>query len=78
MKDLKNLEKNIDFTTGNLKTFPKCEACLYDKQPIKKFPNNQTKRTSQLLEFIHSDLVGPLPNSLGGSRYFITFIDDLS
>ena len=78
MKDLKDLEKDIDFTIGNLKTFSKCEACLYGKKFRKKFPNNQIKRASQLLELIHSDLVGPLPNSLGGSRYFITFIDDLS
>ena len=78
MKDIKDLEKDIDFTAGNLKTFPKCEACLYGKQSKKKFPNNQTRKASQLLELIHSDLVGHVPNSLGGSRYFITFIDDLS
>ena len=78
MKDLKDLEKNIDFTIGNLKNIPKCEACLYGKQSRKKFPNNQAKKALQLLELIHSDLVGPLPNSLGGSTHFITFIDDLS
>ena len=78
MKDLKDLEKDIDFTIGNLKTLSKCEACLYGKQFRKKFRNNQAKRALQLLELIHSDLVGPLPNSLGGSRYFVTFIDDLS
>ena len=77
MKDLKDLE-DIDFTIGNLKTFPKCEVCLYGKQSKKKFSNNQAKRASQLFELIPFDLVGPLPNSLGGSRYFITFIDDLS
>ena len=70
MKDLKDMEKDIDFT-GNLKTFPKCEACLYGKQSRKKFPNNQAKKALQLLELIHSDLKGPLLNSLGGSKYMI-------
>ena len=31
------------------------------------------------LELVHIDLWGPSPlTSLGGSRYYITFIDDLS
>ena len=77
MKDLKDLEKDIDFTTGNLKTFSKCEDCLYGKHSRKKFPINQVKRALQLLKLTHSDLIRPLPNSLEGSRYFITFIDDL-
>ena len=31
-----------------------------------------------VLDLIHSDLCGPMPKSLGGSQYFMTFIDDHS
>ena len=31
-----------------------------------------------VLDLIHSDLCGPMPKSLGGAQYFVTFIDDHS
>ena len=56
-----------------------CEGCIYGKghrNPIRK---KSESRTSQLLEIIHSDVNGPIePISYGGSRYFVTFIDDFS
>ncbi len=38
-----------------------------------------TSRSTAVLDLVHSDVLGPanVP-SLGGSRYFITFIDDYS
>jgi hypothetical protein len=34
-------------------------------------------RSSNVLEVVHSDVCGPFDvNSLGGNRYFITFVDD--
>ena len=46
-----------------------CEACQLGKQHRLPFPNN--------LDLIHSDVWGPAQNvSLGGSRYFVSFIDD--
>ena len=39
----------------------------------------QATRASEILEIVHSDVCGPMQeNSLGGSRYFVTFIDDKS
>ena len=36
-------------------------------------------RSSSVLELVHSDVCGPMKaESLGGARYFITFIDDYS
>ena len=47
----------------------------WSKQPFK----NEGSRATSLLELIHSDLCGPMENqSLGGARYFLTFIDDFS
>lgn len=39
----------------------------------------QARRATQALEIVHSDLCGPMQTaSLGGSRYFLLFIDDYS
>lgn len=36
-------------------------------------------RSNELLQIIHSDVCGPVnKNSIGGSRFFVTFIDDYS
>jgi hypothetical protein len=35
--------------------------------------------TTERLELVHSDVCGPVtPLSLGGNKYFVTFIDDFS
>lgn len=53
-----------------------CTTCLEGKQTRKPFKNVGT-RASQPLQLIHTDLCGPMEHvSLGGMRYFITFIDD--
>ena len=49
----------------------KCKTCMVT--------TIHTKRTTDLLEVIHSYICGPFNvKSLGGARYFITFIDDFS
>jgi transposase InsO family protein len=41
------------------------------------FPKQSTKKTSRPLELTHSDLCGPVNfDSIGGSRYILTFTDD--
>lgn len=56
----------------------KCEVCLKGKQTRKPFTHTGT-RAKGLLELIHSDLCGPMEkSSLGGAKYFLTFIDDFS
>lgn len=45
------------------------------RQPFK----NTGTRASELLQLIHSDLCGPMEtSSIGGARYYVTFIDDYS
>jgi hypothetical protein len=55
-----------------------CVPCLQGKHHRGPFPKDG-KRAVNLLDLIHSDLCGPMENdSLGGSRYFLTLIDDHS
>lgn len=55
-----------------------CDVCLKGKQSRLPFKTSNSK-TTQLLELIHSDVCGPLSvESYGGSKYFVTFMDDFS
>ena len=59
--------------------FDMCESCILGKR--KKVSFLKTGRTLKVekLELVHTDLWGSSPvASLGGSRYYITFIDDSS
>ena len=55
-----------------------CTSCQLGKQPALSFNNNESISNS-IFELIHSDVWGPfLVASIGGSRYFVIFIDDYS
>ena len=46
------------------------------RKPFKSVGEIRSKRKLQL---IHSDVCGPMPtDSIGGNKYFVTFIDDFS
>jgi transposase InsO family protein len=56
-----------------------CEECVQAKQPKSSFSKDAERRTKDLLEVVYSDVCGPLQvNSLGGNKYFVTFIDNHS
>ena len=56
-----------------------CEACVQGKMHHKSFPKKSQSRATKILELVHSDLCGPMQvNSIGGSRYVLTFTDDYS
>ena len=56
-----------------------CEGCVYGKQSRPSFPVGNSMRAAACLDLIHADLCGPMSvNSIGGSRYFLLFIDDYS
>ena len=43
------------------------------------FPESKAKHAKELLGIVHIDLCGPMNvSSIGGSHYFISFIDDFS
>ena len=54
-----------------------CNACAKGKSSIRKFPSSNNKRHDTLFGLVHSDVGGKItPKSLGGSEYFVIFIDD--
>ena len=77
-KGLQILEKKslIPFAKGTPLNF--CDYCLFGKQHRVSFRRSSTRKTN-VLDFVYSDVCGPIEvESLGGNRYFVTFIDDAS
>jgi hypothetical protein len=70
---------------GMVKGFPEhglevdfCEYCIYGKQSRVRFPSGAT-RENEILELVHSDVFCSVTMpSLGGSLYYVSFIDDFS
>ena len=59
--------------------FDMCESCLLGKQKKVSFLKTSKTPKAEKLELVHIDLWEPSPvTSLGGSRYYITFINDSS
>ena len=59
--------------------FDMCESCMMGKQKKLSFLTGGRKLKATKLDLVHINLWGPSPvASLGGSRYYITFIDDYS
>ncbi|KAI5317616.1 hypothetical protein L3X38_037323 [Prunus dulcis] len=54
-----------------------CSCCATGKGHREPFDKEKVWRASQPLELIHSGICGPMQTiTLGGNRYFLTFIDD--
>ena len=54
-----------------------CSGCVAGKMHRKPFPAVGEIRSSQKLRLVHSDVCGPMhTESIGGAKYFLTFIDD--
>jgi transposase InsO family protein len=57
---------------------PPCESCILGKHKRTSFPQS-SNQAKQHLELVYTDLCGPMKTeSIGGSFYFLTFIDDFS
>ncbi|KAH9648400.1 retrovirus-related pol polyprotein from transposon TNT 1-94-like protein [Citrus sinensis] len=55
-----------------------CEHCVVGKKTRVKF-GTANHDTREILEYVHSDVWGPTKTaSIGGSHYFVTFVDDFS
>ncbi|CAN1245512.1 Retrovirus-related Pol polyprotein from transposon TNT 1-94 [Linum grandiflorum] len=56
----------------------RCVDCLAGKQNRVAFKSSPPSRAKNVLDLVHSDLCEADSKSLGGARYFATFIDDHS
>jgi hypothetical protein len=55
-----------------------CKGCTLGKNIKKPFPGSNN-RSKEILDLIHSDVCGSMPmKSLGGSSYYVIFIDEFS
>lgn len=81
-RDLKNMKKNQlvhGLKFKDCEKLSECEICISEKQTCTPFPKGSDDRTSDLLEIVHTDVCGPMKvQSVGGKKYFVTFIDDKS
>lgn len=77
MKRLRSMVTGLDFKNERTSTTP-CVPCIEGKH--QRFPfKSKGSRATKVLDLVHSDLCGPMENvSIGGSKYFLTFIDDAS
>ena len=56
--------------------YASCEGCALGKMHRDELPSNPDRRKRDLLELVHTDVYGPMQTrSLGGSYYFLLFID---
>ena len=56
-----------------------CEGCVEGKMHRQPFKPVGEIRSIRKLQLVHSDVCGPMSTeSIGGRKYFVTFIDDYS
>lgn len=56
-----------------------CSECITNKQSINSFVDFVPSKSKNPLEIIYSDVCGPFElNSIGGNKYFVTFINDFT
>ncbi|GJU93249.1 retrotransposon protein, putative, ty1-copia subclass [Tanacetum coccineum] len=77
-KHIEKLQHDRFLKSTDDESFDQCVSCLSGKMTRKPFPY-RTKRATDLLGIIHTDVCGPLRYvSRQGASYFITFTDDYS
>ena len=70
-----SLDKALELPPTVTATDNECEICLRAK--FKQVYNWQrVPRSATPFELVHSDLCGPFPSSVGGSIYYLLYIDD--
>ena len=75
LKKVHKLVQGMDLIEANEL---QCDACSEGKQS-RNPTTTVSKESAKVLELVHSDVCGPIrPTTLGGNRYFVTFLDDFS
>ena len=74
---MERLTRNGILDSLDFSDFQTCVDCVKGK--LTRARKKGATRSEGLLEIIHTDICGPFtPSTLGGYKYFITFIDDFS
>ncbi|GJV79179.1 retrotransposon protein, putative, ty1-copia subclass [Tanacetum coccineum] len=77
-KRIKKLQHDGLLKSTDSESFDQCVSCLSGKMTRKPFPH-QTKRATDLLRLIHTNVCGSLRHlTRQGASYFITFTDGFS
>jgi transposase InsO family protein len=79
-------ERLVKLSRGIGKGIPKirrgppveCEACTRGKSHRKNIGTEPLIRAQAPLQRIHADLAGPIAESIGGTKYYFTIVDDYS
>ena len=74
----KGVVRGIKLSNNSMKSV--CGDCVTGKAHRCNIPKlRSSPRSANMLDLVHSDVCGPMEvPSIGGSRYFVTFIDDHS
>ncbi len=76
--DILRLEKVVDGMKVTDKMESHCSSCVVGKQTLNR-SKNPDQRAKAPLEFVHSDITGPIePAAKDGFRYVATYTDDYS
>ena len=82
MHNLKKHDMVLGFDYSEKKTQNNntlCKGCIYGKISRLPFDTKYNIRSGNVLDLIHTDMWGPAKTStIGGNRYFVTFIDNSS
>ena len=77
-KGLQILAKKSLISYAKGTTVKPCDYCLFGKQHRFSFQTS-SERKLNILDLVYSDVCGPMEiESMGGNKYFVTFIDDAS
>ena len=67
----------LNLSTSTKPSF--CEGCVEGKMHRAPFKSVGGIRSTRKFQLVHSDVCGPMrTESIGGNKYFVTFIDDYS
>jgi len=79
LNDLSNKDLVRGFDCNKIEKDTKCVVCMKSKAHVMPYPNASESRAKEKLQLVHTDVCGPFKTaSIGGSHYFVTFIDDMS
>lgn len=78
LKTMKNKDMVLGIKFASKTNEINCEVCARCKIHVQPFKSS-SNREENILGLVHSDIYGPMSTeSLGGAKYFVTFIDDCS